>query len=144
MLSVHLVQVDFQTRFPMYHLSCVCRQESRLSIPRGLGTITRGLGTWDNPELLAVSGSWKIPGIFQRIHFVMWFLNLFRKLIDFPVILVRFIYSQPLSSLNFSEANLFKFLPFPGEFQYELLGTLFLDSPILSGARFALQEFSCS
>ena len=31
--------------------------ESRLSIPLGLGKITGWLGTWDAPELLAVSGS---------------------------------------------------------------------------------------
>ena len=39
-----------------FHVSS-CKQESRLSIPHRLGTITRWLGTWDNPELLAVSRS---------------------------------------------------------------------------------------
>ena len=35
-----------------------CKQESRLIIPLGLGILMGLLGTWDNPELLAVSGSW--------------------------------------------------------------------------------------
>ena len=34
-----------------------CKQDSRLIIPLGLGIIKGWLGTWDAPELLAVSGS---------------------------------------------------------------------------------------
>ena len=34
-----------------------CKQESRLIIPLGLGILMGWLGTWDNPELLTLSGS---------------------------------------------------------------------------------------
>ena len=73
-VAVHLVQVDFQKTFPdvpnEFRVSG-CKRASRLSIARGLGTITGRLGTWENPELLAVSGSWDSPKIVQRIHFVL-------------------------------------------------------------------------
>ena len=40
-------------------IPCGKRQsESRLGIPLGLGMVKCRLGTWDAPELLAVSGSW--------------------------------------------------------------------------------------
>ena len=49
-----------QKRVLMYQMSSVYQagwQESRLVNPLGLSN-THGLGPWDNPELLVISGSW--------------------------------------------------------------------------------------
>ena len=51
----------FSKTFPdLPYKFCVSgrRRKSRLSIPRAFGKITGWLGTWDNPELVAVSTSW--------------------------------------------------------------------------------------
>ena len=57
---VHLDQIDFQKTCPYvpyeFRVSG-CMQESRLVIPLELGILMGWLGAWDNPELLAVSGS---------------------------------------------------------------------------------------
>ena len=43
-----------------------CKQEPRQIIPLGLGILMGWLGTWDNPELLEVSGSWNVLASFKK------------------------------------------------------------------------------
>ena len=57
---VLLEQVGFQKRFlkyPQFSRASSGKPESRLSIPLELGIIKGWLGTWDAPDLFAVSGS---------------------------------------------------------------------------------------
>ena len=59
-IAENLELVGFQKRlvnYPMVSRVVGDNPESRLSIPLELGVITGGLGTWDAPELLAVSVS---------------------------------------------------------------------------------------
>ena len=108
---VHLEQVDLQKRFLMYpNEFCVsgCKQESRLIILLGLGILMGGLGTWDNPELLAV----RVIEFFcvtYGIHLVLQFLNLNHKFLHCKIIFFllcrKLITSQLSSSFSLCAVN---------------------------------------
>ena len=88
---------------------CVHSSESRQSIPLGLGLLEGCLGTWDIPELLAVSGSQKFFLLVEGIHLVLQVLNLRQELIrcrGFILLLrIKPICPQLSSSLRLFTAN---------------------------------------
>ena len=64
----HLEPVDLRKRVLMYPMSSVYQQDSRLIVPLGLGRLMGLLGTWDDLELLAISGSWNSCVSFQEFN----------------------------------------------------------------------------
>ena len=76
----------------------------------------------------------EVPAIVQRVHFILQFLNLNRKLIHSR--LTFLFLSGKFTQLQYSKY--FSILPCLEVFQYEFLEELFLDLPILYGASLSL------
>ena len=119
-----------------------CRQESRLSIPRGSRNTHRMTGNVGQSRAACRLRITEFPGIAQRIHFVLQFLNLNGKLIHcrlaFPFLDAKVHLFSTFEPFQLLYSKTFSILPFLENFSYDLLEELVLFPPILCSASLSL------